>query len=431
MANLKFSNFSKAKLTTPPVGDTGLTFTVEAGFGALFPALGAGEYFYGVFKDASQNVEIVKVVARAVDLFTIDTGARGIDGTSARTWLANDLFVGSITAIAMTEFIPTNTTIRIGETTLEADKLPYMTGADSADTTDFTPLARTLLDDLTTAAMRSTLDAVSRTVPESIGGKKTFTDSVVQNEVSDITAVATVDLTAEAGNIGHIIGNTGITEVVIEDGKTFLARFASNPLLTWHVTNLNINNGATNYQVIAGDQILFYGIGGVTYGQIFPQLGTPAGLPVGSMIDYGGDTLPTGWFNCHGAAVDRTTYADLFAAIGVIWGVGDGSTTFNLPNMNRRVSVGEGGSGTGTLGNDFGDIGGSETHTLTTAQMPSHVHGNKSVASSGSGHNGPVANINGGLLSANAYDTLLAGSTTSHNNMQPSAVVKKIIKWQL
>ena len=62
--------------------------------------------------------------------------------------------------------------------------------------------------------------------------------------------------------------------------------------------------------------------------------------PVGSYLLFAGKTLPTGYLLCNGAAVSRTTYAALFAVIGTTYGAGDGSTTFNLPNLDRRVLQG-------------------------------------------------------------------------------------------
>ena len=62
--------------------------------------------------------------------------------------------------------------------------------------------------------------------------------------------------------------------------------------------------------------------------------------PTGTMLPFGGTTVPTGFLLCNGAAVSRTTYAKLFAAIGTKWGTGDGSTTFNLPNCNDRCLEG-------------------------------------------------------------------------------------------
>jgi len=55
--------------------------------------------------------------------------------------------------------------------------------------------------------------------------------------------------------------------------------------------------------------------------------------PAGMISLFGNSTAPTGWLQCNGAAVSRTTYSDLFAAIGTVYGVGDGSTTFNVPEL--------------------------------------------------------------------------------------------------
>ncbi len=61
------------------------------------------------------------------------------------------------------------------------------------------------------------------------------------------------------------------------------------------------------------------------------------GNPVGTIIIWGADTAPAGHLICNGAAISRTTYANLFNVIGTIWGVGDGNTTFNLPNFDERT----------------------------------------------------------------------------------------------
>ena len=162
-------------------------------------------------------------------------------------------------------------------------------------------------------------------------------------------------------------------------------------------------------------------------------------IPSGIMAPFGGTVEPTGWLFCYGQAVSRTTYAALFAAIGIANGAGDASTTFNLPDLRGRVPVGRdnmGGTaasrmtsaGSGVDGNTLGAVGGAQTHTLTTAQIPAHNHlirldstaGNSSTSASGAGTATPGPGY-GGI----ATDT---GGGGAHNNTQPSAIQNYIIK---
>src|SRR5690606_34090843 len=119
-------------------------------------------------------------------------------------------------------------------------------------------------------------------------------------------------------------------------------------------------------------------------------------------------------------------YADLFAIIGEKFGAGDGSTTFALPAQARRTLVGKGGSGTATLGNEIGDTGGAETHTLTESEMPAHTHSYNVPALTAQGTGGGN-NINAGGISA-GQTTGSKGGGGAHNNMQPSLVMMMIIK---
>src|SRR3546814_233085 len=106
------------------------------------------------------------------------------------------------------------------------------------------------------------------------------------------------------------------------------------------------------------------------------------GVPIGSVVDFAGTTAPTGYLLCYGQAIGRSEYSDLFDAIGTVWGIGDGATTFNLPDLRGRVGAGKdgmGGTAAGRLsdivdGETLGASGGAEMHTLTTAQMPAHTH---------------------------------------------------------
>lgn len=90
--------------------------------------------------------------------------------------------------------------------------------------------------------------------------------------------------------------------------------------------------------------------------------------PAGIIMPFAGTVAPENYLFCDGSAVSRTTYATLFGVIGTTFGAGDGSTTFNVPDLSGRVPLGV--SSTHLLGS----TGGSETVTLTEQELPSHVH---------------------------------------------------------
>lgn len=78
------------------------------------------------------------------------------------------------------------------------------------------------------------------------------------------------------------------------------------------------------------------------------QISTGAQIPPGVILPFGGSTVPEGFLICNGAAISRTTYAKLFAAIGTLCGAGDGETTFNLPDLRDRFIEGAGSNALGT-----------------------------------------------------------------------------------
>lgn len=200
-------------------------------------------------------------------------------------------------------------------------------------------------------------------------------------------------------------------------------------------------------------------------------------LPVGMMTAYGGSVAPAGWLLCQGQAVSRSTYSALFGVLGTTFGAGDGSTTFNLPDLRGRVPVGRD-SGQ-TEFDTLGETGGSKTHTLSLAELPVHSHSidhdHASVTTSSSGthrhdegpdtlarstagfisymtgtpnwYNNTGANAGSGweprlsleTTDAGAHTHTVdlpnftgtsgnAGSGSAHNNLQPYQVVNWIIK---
>ena len=91
-------------------------------------------------------------------------------------------------------------------------------------------------------------------------------------------------------------------------------------------------------------------------------------VPAGAMTAYAAASAPSGWLLCNGAAVSRSTYSDLYGVVGDTYGNGNGSTTFNVPDIRRRAVVGSGGTASTVLGNALGDTGGEEDHTLTVGR---------------------------------------------------------------
>lgn len=172
-------------------------------------------------------------------------------------------------------------------------------------------------------------------------------------------------------------------------------------------------------------------------------------LPAGIVSPYAGSVAPTGYLLCDGSAINRTDYSRLFSAIGTAYGVGNGSTTFNLPDLRGRViaaldNMGGTDAGRLSLANTLGTTAGTQTHTLTTSEIPSHTH---PITDPGHAHaqNGTAAaNFagSGGLQGTQTTTPMVIQSNTTgitvngqsgttgqaHNIMQPTILMNYIIK---
>lgn len=129
-----------------------------------------------------------------------------------------------------------------------------------------------------------------------------------------------------------------------------------------------------------------------------------ADAPVGSIQAYGGATAPFGWLLCQGQAVSRATYAELFGVIGTSFGAGDGSTTFNVPDLRETVPVGSDTRGSGVSAHDTYTVGQFKDDQMQNAE------GHFTAYSYSNG-------LAGGAFSSNIDnpDVLMGGTTPTLN----------------
>lgn len=174
-------------------------------------------------------------------------------------------------------------------------------------------------------------------------------------------------------------------------------------------------------QQIRGDQIKDGTIGSADVDQtqiaLKSDLVGMVPLPVGLVQMHAGSLTPSGWLRCDGASYSRTTYASLFAVVGTTFGSGDGSTTFNVPDLRLRFVVGVNGS------NPLGTTGGSSQVTLTTDQLPSHSH-----TVTDPGHTHTLSNVVGPTYSSgtlelkNGYDYFSSLNNSSVVNSNSTGI---------
>ena len=188
--------------------------------------------------------------------------------------------------------------------------------------------------------------------------------------------------------------------------------------------------------------------------------------PVGVVEAFAGSNAPNGWLICDGSQVSRSLFPELFSVIGTTYGSGDGFSTFTLPDLRGRTIAGRDGVNNmnngptnrltsthfGASGTALGNSGGSESHTLTTAQLASHNHGvndpshrhgpsgdegmNRywqsstgagAVVQAGASYQGNNSIIYTGWAST-GISIQNNGSGNAHNNTQPTMVLNYIIK---
>jgi len=144
------------------------------------------------------------------------------------------------------------------------------------------------------------------------------------------------------------------------------------------------------------------------------------GIPTATIVPWSSSSVPTGFLECNGAAVSRSTYSALFAIVGTTYGAGDGASTFNLPDLQDNVAMGK--SGTKALAStggantvtSTGNVGGSTANaTISIAQLANHSHTVPQIAAGSFGGGGALGSTSHNFSQANTGGT---GSGTGHSH---------------
>ena len=301
----------------------------------------------------------------------------------------------------------------------------------------------------------------------SITTAKIVDGTIATADIADdaITSAKIADTTIVAGNIANNtitatqIAADAVGASELADNAVDTAALATDSVTTAKITDANITaaklaNDAVVTAAIADDAVVTASIadnavvtasiadGAITSAKLATGA-VSSGFVSGMLMPHAGSSAPTGWLLTYGQAVSRSTYADLFSAIGTTYGTGNGSTTFNLPDLRGRTIAGQddmGGSSADRLTNQSGGVngdtlgasGGVETHTLTTAQLAAHTHtSNVTVpadAETSGGIFGASRVINSGSTTSFTGTSGSAGSGSAHNNVQPTLILNYIIK---
>lgn len=235
--------------------------------------------------------------------------------------------------------------------------------------------------------------------PEDSG---TPTPTNLADVIADLAEAITAPTSADPSNIrvGVVTGIESSSPFRVQldiTGTTWLSRTA----------DASLKVGDRAWAIQQGEVTIIVG-----------RLNAPdAFTPIGGMMPFAGATAPSGWLLTDGSAVSRTIYAALFAVCGTTYGAGNGTTTFNLPNLVNRIPVGSGGSYA------RGSTGGAATVALSTAQMPAHSHGISASITSAGGHShgGSVSSGGGHTHSGDGAvggrsDLLAGGGTGAATN---------------
>jgi microcystin-dependent protein len=222
--------------------------------------------------------------------------------------------------------------------------------------------------------------------------------TVVGGSVNLAVSGASVQVNIRGGGPATVFaGETGATTVANPLTTTVEGRI--DGWLDEGSYNLVVSgSGITTYtqaiDLVRGDGVGRFAAGSITQAALATAVQQLL-VPTGTVLPFAGASAPAGWVLADGSAISRTTFSALFAAIGTQFGTGDGSTTFNVPDMRGRVAVGQSAAADAsvqTRGASEGAAVGARrpwhTHTIASHShsVPAHFHGKGTLAASGGSH---------------------------------------------
>jgi microcystin-dependent protein len=272
------------------------------------------------------------------------------------------------------------------------------------------------------ATMASVKDVGIPPTNGSVTNTMLATNSITADRIKDgnVTLVKT-DFTTGTGDGG--VGSTATLKISSTSGADtsigLSTRNTSANVAIVHVdggtgvlSGLKVINQSSNYVPVTSNLALQSAIQGGTTEPV------PI-VPAGSIIAWSGSSAPSGWVLCDGTAISRTTYAALFAIAGTAYGIGDGATTFNVPDLQDRLPLGKG-TNNGTLGTQTSSMSASSTITTTSGGSGGLTLSSDTVNDTLPSGTKDVAQI--------SYLTNVTQAGHTHSATIPTSVVNYIIK---
>ena len=197
-------------------------------------------------------------------------------------------------------------------------------------------------------------------------GSTNFINLILQEFINNVWC----DFVSATGSTGSLL--SAVNAICIQDTDLQLSTgtaFSTNPDWVQSASYSTVADAINNVWVALCD---IYNYTSTIESTVLAAIS----IPTGAVMPFAGDdsTPPAGWLYCDGGTVSRTTYADLFTLVGTTYGVGNGTTTFNVPDLQQRVPVGKGTNAGGYTFDTVGATAGDVEITLTLAQIPAHIH---------------------------------------------------------